>query len=52
MATCAAILNLTLTSYVNKTTILQYGDLRGNFKPNFELCYLNNAAVTIWRLER
>jgi len=27
MATCAVILNLTLTSYVNKTTILQHGGL-------------------------
>jgi len=35
--TRAVILNLTLTCYVNKTTILQHGDLRDNFKPNFEL---------------
>ena len=40
----ALILNLTLT-YVNKTTILQHGDLRGNFKPNFELYYLNKEAI-------
>jgi hypothetical protein len=45
MATCAAILNLTLTSYMNKTNILQHGDLRGNFKRNFELCYLNKGAM-------
>jgi len=45
MATCAAILNLTLISYVNKTAILQHGDLRGNFKLKFEPCYLNNAAM-------
>jgi hypothetical protein len=35
--------NLTLT-YGKQGTILnfwQYGDLRGNFKPNFELCYVN-----------
>jgi hypothetical protein len=25
--------------------MLQYGDLRGNFKHNFELCYFNNAAM-------
>ena len=43
--TRAVILNLTLTSYVNKTTILQHGDWRDNFKPNIELCYLNNAAM-------
>jgi len=41
--TNAAILNPTLTFYVNKTTILQHSDLRGNFKLNFEL-YLNNAS--------
>jgi len=45
MATCAAILNLTLKYYVNKTTILKHGNLRGNFKLKFELCYLNNAAM-------
>ena len=44
MAGRALILNLTLT-YVNKTTILQHGDLRGNFKPNCELCYCNKAAM-------
>jgi len=45
MATRAVILNLTLTCYVNNTTILQHGDLRGNFKHNFELCYLNKATI-------
>jgi len=37
MAAIAVFLNLTLTSYVNKTTILQHGELRGNFKPNLNL---------------
>jgi len=45
LAVSAVILNLTLISYVNKTTILQHGDWRDNFKPNIELCYLNNAAM-------
>jgi hypothetical protein len=38
---------------VNKVAILNFLTIwrtRGNFKPNFKLCYLNMAAiVTIWR---
>jgi hypothetical protein len=44
MASSAAIVNLTLTPNVKKTTILQHGDLRCNFKRKFEL-YLNNMTV-------
>jgi len=32
MATFAAILNLTLTCYLNNAAMLQYGDFDGNFK--------------------
>jgi len=35
--TCVLFKHNLNTYYLNKTAMLQYGDLRGNFKPNFEL---------------
>jgi len=31
--------------YLNKTAMLQYGDLRSNFKPNFELIWIEQPFL-------
>jgi len=45
MMASAAILNLTLTCYLNKMAILQYDGLARQFKPNLNIYYLNKTTI-------